>query len=68
MGGQILATVGYVYKNYALRSLGKLAPHILQPEAIRGRIRFYSDQAHRVNNLLSAVSSTTRLYAHLQTR
>jgi len=68
MGREILCTVGYVYKNYALRSLGKLAPSPLQPDAIRGRIKFYSDQAHRVNNLVEAVSSTTRLYVHLQTR
>ena len=68
MGRQILRTVGYVYKNYAQRSLGKLSSNVLQPEAIRGRMKFYSDQAHRVNNLLSAVSSTTRLYVHLQTR
>lgn len=68
MGRQILRTVGYVYKNYAQRSLGKLSSNVLQREAIRGRMKFYSDQAHRVNNLLSAVSSTTRLYVHLQTR
>ncbi|CAM9667952.1 unnamed protein product [Ectocarpus fasciculatus] len=68
MGREILRTVGYVYKNYAQRSLGKLAPNVLQPQALRGRMRFYSDQAHRVNNMLSAVSSTTRLYVHLQTR
>ncbi|CAM9568381.1 unnamed protein product [Scytosiphon promiscuus] len=68
MGREILRTVGYVYKNYAQRSLGKLAQNVLQPQAIRGRMKFYSDQAHRVNNILSAVSSTTRLYVHLQTR
>lgn len=68
MGREILHTVGYVYKNYALRSLGKLAPSPLQPDAIRGKIKFYSDQAHRLNNLVAAVSSTTRLYVHLQTR
>lgn len=68
MGSQILRTVGYVYKNYALRSLGKLAPHALRPQAIRGRMKYVSDRAHRVNNLLAAVSSTTRLYVHLQTR
>ncbi|CAM9616883.1 unnamed protein product, partial [Hapterophycus canaliculatus] len=68
MGREILRTVGYVYKNYAQRSLGKLAPSVLQPEALKGRMKFYSDQAHRVNNFISAVSSTTRLYVHLQTR
>ncbi|CAN0312295.1 unnamed protein product [Ascophyllum nodosum] len=68
MGREILHTLGYVYQNYARRSLGKLALGVLEPEAIRGKIKFYSDQAHRVNNLLAAVSSTTRLYVHLQTR
>ena len=68
MGRDILHTLGCVYQNYARRSLGKLAPGVLEPETIRGKIKFYSDQAHRVNNLLAAVSSTTRLYAHLQMR
>lgn len=68
MGREILRTVGYVYKNYALRSLGKLAPNILQLQAIRGKMKYVSDKAHRMNNLLAAVSSTTRLYVHLQTR
>ncbi|CAM9982204.1 unnamed protein product, partial [Sphacelaria rigidula] len=68
MGRQILRSVGYVYQNYALRSLGKLAPSILQPQAIRGKMNYVTDRAHQVNNFLSAVSSTTRLYALLQTR
>lgn len=68
MGRQILRTVAYVYKNYALRSLGKLAPSVLEPQAIRGKLKYALDRVHRVNNLLSAVSSTTRLYVHLHTR
>ncbi|CAN0382104.1 unnamed protein product, partial [Discosporangium mesarthrocarpum] len=80
MGPQILSTVGYVYRNYGHRTLGKLAEAgegrggggvgdlSSIPQAIRGRLGYMSDRGHRLTNLLSAASSTTRLYLHLQTR
>ncbi|CAM9804503.1 unnamed protein product, partial [Phaeothamnion confervicola] len=68
MGVEILRTVGYVYRNYGHRSLGKLARSSLQPRAIKGQWRYFLDRGHRLQNVLAATGSSAKLMLHLQTR